>query len=140
MAVEDARAALQLPFELRPRATNALPSHRTKNVEFLDSGMKKAPWTGYFATWRGVLVAVESYEGVWFEIRRRDNTWEAHRLARPSLSLTDSPKAGMDYAALRASEEPVPTPEGKKKAREEPEQTNLCPLPSPPSPPPPCAP
>jgi hypothetical protein len=131
MAVEDARAALQLPFELRPRATNALPSHRTKNVEFLDSGMKKAPWTGYFATWCGVLVAVESYKGVWFEIRRRDNTWEAHCLARPSLSLTDSLKTGMDYAALRASEEPVPTPEGKKKAREEPERDEPMPPPFP---------
>jgi hypothetical protein len=58
---------------------------QTKHVRFLKTGEEMAPWTGYYMRWRGALFAVEIFEGVWFKIRRREETWEAYQVVGSSL-------------------------------------------------------
>ena len=75
-------AALRCPFEisiLKPR--DYIPDEYTRNLEHLISGQDSAPWTGYYATYRGAKLAVSNLFGVWFEIELRGNKWAATRPA-----------------------------------------------------------
>ena len=58
------------------------------------------PWTGYYATYFGAKLPVANAFGIWFEIRPKENTWEAIRPAPTSLKLNDWPLEGIDMDAL----------------------------------------
>jgi hypothetical protein len=38
------------------------------NLRFLVTGQEGAPWTGYYADFYGVKLAVSNFLGIWFEI------------------------------------------------------------------------
>ena len=42
---------------------------------------------GYYATFKGAKLAVSNMFGAWFEIERRNNKWQAIRLAHVDLHL-----------------------------------------------------
>ena len=77
----DQLSALALPMNAMPEQKDTVPAEYTGNIQFLVATQEGAPWTGYFATWRGVKIAVSNIYGVWFEIHRREEGFEAHRLA-----------------------------------------------------------
>ena len=103
-------AALRLPMNAMPEQKDTVPAEYTRNVRFLLGPQDDAPWIGYFATWRGAKIAVTNIFGVWFEMRRRGEGFEAHRLARPDLDLLDFPLPGIDMAELRLTGEPITRP------------------------------
>jgi hypothetical protein len=111
---EDELAKLRLPFELRPETTQNIPSEFSHNANFLTvtttpvEGQFTVPWTGYYVTYNGANFAVSNAFGVWFEIRRREETWEAFRVARPQFQLKDWPAEGINYAVLLSTGDAMP--------------------------------
>ena len=112
----DQLSALELPMNAMPEQKDTVPAEYTGNVRFLVTTQDGAPWTGYFATWRGAKIAVSNIYGVWFEIRRRGEGFEAHRLAQPELALLDLPLLGIDFPRLRATGEPFTRPPSRAAA------------------------
>jgi len=117
---EESLAVLDLPFETKPKTKDTVPSEFTDRVRHLVGGQdivvkidgkeisKKAPFTAYYACYKGALLALSNIYGVWFEIRlHAGNTYECFRLARPSLQLNDSPMKGINYARLRLTSLPI---------------------------------
>ncbi|SRR6266404_946821 len=99
-------ATIVLPFPYSSRLLDDVPSE-LKNVWWLQAREDGAPSTGYYARFRGAKVAVEIYQGVWFELRF-DPTWtriEAFRVARPLLGLIHAPTGRMYIDELRAQTE-----------------------------------
>jgi len=107
---EESLAVLDLPFETIPEVKDTVPSKFTERVRHLVGGQdiviridskevsKKAPFTGYYACFKGALLALSNVFGVWFKICLwAGNTYECFRLARPSLQLKDSPMKGINY-------------------------------------------
>ena len=106
-------ALLRLPFALNAEAEDEYISHPKEadaNLRFLKLGEENAPWTGYYSTIGPVKRAVANFGGVWFEIRRRENIFEAFKTARPSLNLNHFPIEGIDRTTLASSGEETPTP------------------------------
>jgi len=117
---EESLAVLDLPFETKPETKDTVPSEFSERVRHLVGGQdivvridgkevsKKAPFTAYYACYKGALLALSNVYGVWFEIRlRTGNTYECFRLARPSLQLKDFPMKGINYARLRLTSLPI---------------------------------
>jgi len=99
---------LELPMEALPEQHDTVPAEYAVNIDFLVSGTAEGPpWTGYYVRLSGARLAVTNIYGVWFELRRRGSSFEAHRLAREGLSLLDAPLKGIDYVRLRATREPL---------------------------------
>src|SRR5260221_13584179 len=98
---------LRLPIKALPEQKDTIPAEYAVNTRFL---VNDVPWIGYYGQYNNARIAVSNMYGVWFEIRRRGEGWEAHRLARPALNLIDAPLRGIDYPTLRASEEPITRP------------------------------
>jgi len=99
---------LELPMEAMPEQRDTVPATNAVNTVFLISGTAdNVPWTGYYILLDGARLAVTNIYGVWFELRRREAGFEAHRLVREGLSLIDAPLKGIDYARLRATGEPL---------------------------------
>jgi len=117
---EESLAVLDLPFETKPESKDTVPAEFTERVRHLVGGQdivvridgkevsKKAPFTAYYACFKGALLALSNVYGVWFEIRLRPgNTYECFRLARPSLQLKDCPMKGINYARLKLTSLPI---------------------------------
>jgi len=117
---EESLAVLDLPFETKPETKDTVPSEFSERVCYLVGGQdivvridgkevsKKAPFTAYYACFKGALLALSNVYGVWFEIRlRAGNTYKCFRLARPSLQLKDCPLKGINYAQLRLTSLPI---------------------------------
>jgi len=117
---EESLAVLDLPFETKPKTKDTVPSEFTDRVRHLVGGKdiivkidgkevsKKAPFTAYYACYKGALLALSNVYGVWFEIRLcAGNTYECFRLAQPSLQLKDCPMKGINYARLRLTSLPI---------------------------------
>ena len=117
---EESLAVLDLPFETKPETKDMVPSEFTDRVCHLVGGQdiivkidgkevsKKAPFTAYYACYKGALLALSNVYGVWFEIRLcAGNTYECFCLARPSLQLKDSLMKGINYAQLRLTSLPI---------------------------------
>ena len=72
-AQRDGGGRLLLPFNLDPRHSGKLAEDAMKvNVQFLliaVIGAENALWTGYYASLKGIKVAIEKCEGIWFEVR-----------------------------------------------------------------------
>ena len=106
---------LQCPFELGPNDVTNVPTEHMRNVvqgylgEPLDETIK-APWTGYYTKYEGTWRAVANAYRMWFELRRRDGTFEAVRVARLGMGLNHLPMDGIDIAGLTLSGEEIPTP------------------------------
>jgi len=66
-----------------------------------------APWTGYYAVYKGAKLAVSNSFGVWFEIWKRENKWEAFRVARTNLDLKHWMLPGINAPELIKSGEPT---------------------------------
>ena len=128
-------AALRLPMNAMPEQKDTVPAEYARNVRFLLGPQDDAPWIGYFATWRGAKIAVTNIFGVWFEMRRRGEGFEAHRLARPDLDLLDFPLPGIDMTELRLTGEPITRPPSRAAMQHEEETIQVidAPLLPPPS-------
>jgi hypothetical protein len=70
-------SGLRCPFSLPPNAQDDVPASYTQNLRHLQSGTDGAPWDGYYATYNSAKLAVSHECGVWFEIRKHENGWEA---------------------------------------------------------------
>jgi hypothetical protein len=67
--------AIELPFELTPETHVAIPDEYTQHLQYiLTGGITPVPWDGYYAIHNGAHLAVANAYGVWFEIRKRENT------------------------------------------------------------------
>ena len=108
----DELAHVRCPFAITPEVTpSSVPSKFTKNLRHYtaDATPESVPWSGYYANYLGARLAVANAFGVWFEIQRRPNGWEAIRPAPASLGLKNCAATGIDEAALWTSgEETVP--------------------------------
>jgi len=117
---EESLVVLDLPFETKPKPKDTVPSEFTERLRHVVGGQnivvridgkevsKKAPFTAYYACFKGALLALSNVYRVWFEIRLRPgNTYECFRLARPSLQLKDCPMKGINYARLKLTSLPV---------------------------------
>src|SRR6267378_8378312 len=95
---------LVLSFVYGPRSEDNVPLSLRQNVWWLLKGEDGAPWTGYFAHLNSAKVAVELYQGVWFELgmNSEQTKLEASRVARPVLNLTHDPDRNMSIDSLRA--------------------------------------
>jgi hypothetical protein len=100
-------SGLRCPFSLAPNAFDDVPAPYNQNLRHLQSGIDGAPWNGYYATYNSAKLAVSHECGVWFEIRKRANGWEAYRPARHSLNLRVKSLNGVDMAELVQSGEPL---------------------------------
>ena len=100
---------IRCPFEITPEVTPTIPTEYAKNVRHYTATRESGsvPWTGYYATYFGAKLPVANAFGVWFEIRPRENTWEAIRPAPTSLKLKDWPLEGIDMYALSNSGERI---------------------------------
>jgi len=91
---EESLAVLDLPFKTKPETKDTVPSEFAERVRHLVGGQdidvridgkeitKKAPFTAYYACYKGALLALSNVYGVWFEIRlRAGNTYKCFRLA-----------------------------------------------------------
>jgi len=77
---EESLAVLDLPFETKPELKDMVPSEFTERIRHLVGGQtidvridrkevaKKAPFTAYYACYKGALLALSNVFGVWFEI------------------------------------------------------------------------
>jgi hypothetical protein len=99
-STESVLAALQCPFRLSPETENYIPSEYTGQLVFLRTGEHNAPWTGFYGNHNGHKLAVANYAGMWFEIRQREDYWEAYCLARTSLGIKDWPLSGIQMREL----------------------------------------
>ena len=97
------------PFILEPEDRDSVPAAWTENLQFLVMGQDNAPWTGYYATFNRVKMAVSNFLGIWFEIRRHNGAFEAFRVAHSALQLKSHPLPGTNIVALMESSEPLST-------------------------------
>jgi hypothetical protein len=105
----EALVALQCPFEVdNLEQRDYIPSKYTQNLEHFNVDQKITPWTRYFATHRGVKLAVTNLYRVWFEVELRNGKWVTTRPARESLNLKHHTMAGINASALIKSGEPLP--------------------------------
>src|SRR5216683_4146322 len=100
-------AKLRLPIAIYPEDRDYIKKEFTENLQHLVTGQDGAPWTGYYTYYEGVKIALSSSFGVWFEIRKRDDGWEAFRVAREKLHLKHSALPGIDAPTLIRSGEPT---------------------------------
>ncbi|KAH9165072.1 hypothetical protein EDB89DRAFT_2136349 [Lactarius sanguifluus] len=100
----DGGGCILLPFCIEPNQEDTVASHLTTGVTFLMKGQGNAPWTGYYVLWRGALVSVRMYQGVWFEIRYDPvaKIWLAYHVAQPAFNLLHKPSDRMNLDELRA--------------------------------------
>jgi len=100
-------AKLRLPIAIYPEDRDYMKKEFTENLQHLVAGQDNAPWTGYYAQYEGAKIALSSSFGVWFEIRKREDRWEAFRVARVKLNLKHHLLLGIDAPALIQSGEPT---------------------------------
>jgi hypothetical protein len=74
----------------------------------LQAGQEGAPWTGYYALYKGAKLAVSNCYGIWFEIQCHDNIWAAIRPACIGLNLQGNALDGINTRELITSGEPLP--------------------------------
>jgi hypothetical protein len=96
------------PFILEPEDHDSVPATWTENLQFLVTGQDNAPWTGYYAHFNGVKLAVSNFLRIWFEIQRREGEFEAFRVAQSALNLKSHPLPGTNIVALMESSEDFP--------------------------------
>jgi hypothetical protein len=87
---------------------DCIPGTYTKNLMHLQTRQDQAPWTGYYALYKGAKLAVSNCYGMWFEIQRRDNIWAVIRPAHVDLNLQGNALEGINMRELIASGEPLP--------------------------------
>jgi len=58
------------------------------------------PWTGYWLHYKGKVVPVKNFTGVWFEIQKRGDMFEAIRVTHHSMAFTHDPLPGIDLWTL----------------------------------------
>jgi hypothetical protein len=79
------------------------------NLWFLVMGQEGAPWTGYYADFYGVKLAISNFLGIWFEIQRRDDSFKAFQVAQEALNLQNHPLPGTSISLLMTTSERLPT-------------------------------
>jgi len=104
---EESCSKLRLPFEIWPEDRDYIKKEFTQNLRHLVAMQEGAPWTGYYAVYKGAKLAVSNSFGVWFEIRKRESRWEAFRVARTSLDLKSWMLPGINATELIKSGEPT---------------------------------
>ncbi len=84
-------AAIKCPFTIKPRVKDTVPiGYRGDAWHYVDGqifeGTKMpVPWTGYWLRYKGKVVPVENFTGVWFEIQKRDHIFEATSVTAATL-------------------------------------------------------
>jgi hypothetical protein len=100
--------ALRCPFAIESlEQRDCIPATYTKNLMHLQTGQEQAPWTGYYALYKGAKLAVSNCYGMWFKIQRHDNIWAAIRPAHVDLNLQGNALEGINTRELIASGEPL---------------------------------
>jgi hypothetical protein len=109
--------ALRCPFAIKSlEQRDCIPTTYTKNVMHLQTGQEQAPWTGYYALYKGAKLAVSNCYSVWFEIQHHDNIWAAIRPAHVDLNLQGNVLEGINMRELIASGEPLPASRAPSRA------------------------
>jgi hypothetical protein len=100
---------LRCPFAIKSlEQRDCIPGTYTQNLMHLQTGQEQAPWTGYYALYKGAKLAVSNCYGVWFEIQCHDNIWVAIQPACVDLNLQGNALEGINTRELIASGEPLP--------------------------------
>jgi len=68
---------LRLPIAIYLEDRDYIRKEFTENLQHLVTGQDNAPWTGYYTYYKGAKIALSLSFGVWFEIRKHNNRWEA---------------------------------------------------------------
>ena len=102
-------ATLRCPFKLTPETDHCIPGEFSLGTGFYRNSTEpdSVPWTGYYAIFFAIRIAVFNAYGVWFEIQLRNGEYTAIRRARAALGLKDWPVEGLDLMALTQSGEPL---------------------------------
>src|SRR5712671_76675 len=100
-------AAVCLPIKIYPKDHDYVLAKNTVGLKWLVMPQEVAPWTGYYATFEGAKIAISSMFGVWFEIRCREQSWEAFQVSRVELNLQYDPLPGINAPELIKSGEPM---------------------------------
>jgi hypothetical protein len=93
---------------LEPEDHDSVPAVYKTNLQFLVTGQEGAPWTGYYADFYRVKLAVSNFLGIWFEIRRHEGSFEAFRVACEALNLQNHPLPGTSISLLMMTSERLP--------------------------------
>jgi hypothetical protein len=70
------------------------------NLRFLVTGQEGTPWTGYYTDFYGVKLAISNFLRMWFEIQRREGSFEVFRVVREALNLQNHPLPGTSISLL----------------------------------------
>jgi len=98
---------LRLPIAIYPEDRDYIKKEFIKNLQHLVASQDNALWTGYYAYYEGAKIALSSSFGVWFEIRKCNDGWEAFHVARERLHLKHNVLPGIDAPTLIKSGEPT---------------------------------
>jgi hypothetical protein len=79
------------------------------NLQFLVTGQEGAPWTGYYADFYGVKLAVSNFLRIWFKIQRHEGSFKVFRVAREALNLQNHPLPGTSISLLMTTSKRLPT-------------------------------
>ncbi|HYT41179.1 MAG TPA: hypothetical protein VEP90_02430, partial [Methylomirabilota bacterium] len=70
----------------------AIPDEYIAGLTYLISTVKNhIPWTGYYAQYKNIPLAIANMYGIWFKIQMKKGQWQAHRPAQKSLGLINWP-------------------------------------------------
>src|SRR6266403_461396 len=103
-------AAIRCPFTIEPQTKDTVPiGYQGDAWHYVDrqifEGTKTpVPWTGYWLCYKGKVVPVKNFAGVWFEIQKRDHIFEATRVMHHGMVFTHDPLPGIDLWAFRGVE------------------------------------
>src|SRR6266403_1000351 len=103
-------SAVRCPFTIEPRTKDTIPiGYRGDVWYYIDrqifEGMTTPVlWTGYWLCYEGKVVPVENFAGVWYEIQKRNNIFEATRVTHHGMAFAHNPLPGIDLWALQGVE------------------------------------
>jgi hypothetical protein len=68
-------------------------------------GQEGAPWTGYYANFYGVKLAVLNFLGIWFKIWQHEGSFEVFWVVHEALNLQNHPLPGTSISLLMMTSE-----------------------------------
>jgi hypothetical protein len=93
-------AELRCLFPVRLELEDTIPMKYTVNMEHILAHTNHVPWTSYWTTHKGTLMALSNAYGVWFEVKQQENDIVAIRVTRKGLKLLHLPCDGLDMKEL----------------------------------------
>jgi hypothetical protein len=96
------------PFYLELEDRNSVPAVYKMNLRFLVTGQEGAPWTGYYANFYRVKLAVLNFLRIWFEIRQCESSFKVFQVVCEALNLQNHPLPGTSISLLMMTSERLP--------------------------------